>query len=546
MCSRPQHLASALIISCSCNFSKMALAVPLLDIIANSFCMQIEKDRWKSAYKFLHRLGSRHDPSGKHRPEIRTASLCTGSGLGPLTTEKTCSLIAKGAEEPELFVNHVLICEYEGRKQQWLDHMPAFKGSAKMPDVTHFGRDQLRDWHGDVVEVDQELELDVLDAGFSCKDLSTLNKDSADWATYLKRMLALVDRSDMTPDTSEEELQGTTLPTLLGTFRFIMLTLPIIIMLENVVQAKVIWAEIEAMMEYMGYVGALMSVNATQYGHSASRNRVKMMFIRRTHLVTRPWAMASDIVNKYWKDFQLVLIGRMRGSLLKLKIVEPLVTLTDLMLKDTDPLIWNLVDAMTRQSNTKDDWKAVHTRMFRDDLGHPDRPGQLQRKIFRSVLPSRLSRRMFDKSCDRMQEIWMYWTCMVSEGKTDLQDGVEGTVDLSQSLERTTMYKGVSCCMTGSSRILCIRAGRILVGIECLMLQGLPRVCAPRMANVQDNSLLWNLAGNSFAAGSAVAALTSLFLNAPNVREAVEAVERTQVPRRISIVFRFSLVSRSV
>ena len=87
-------------------------------------------------------------------------------------------------------------------------------------------------------------EVDILDAGFGCKDLSTLNTDHLAWTEYVIKMLDAVNMHMELPPEHEANVDGTMLPTLFGCLRCIYVCKPLLVWLENVEGVKKIWPKI--------------------------------------------------------------------------------------------------------------------------------------------------------------------------------------------------------------------------------------------------------------------------------------------------------------
>ena len=174
--------------------------------------------------------------------------------------------------------------------------------------------------------------------------------------------------------------------------------------------------------------------------------------------------------------------------------------------------------------NPKWKWPGKHSMMFKE-LGHPDRPGPKQRQTFCKLLPHEVSRLMLMKLAPRSQDIWMYWCCKIAQ-EPERFNGDEVAVDVSQNINRTVPYTDVSHCFTGSAEIVLITSQRVLLGYEQMMIQGLSLQLVPHIGN-HSNNLLKSLSGNSYALGSAMAALSTLF-----VVHAVEPVKKYRMKRK--------------
>ena len=189
----------------------------------------------------------------------------------------------------------------------------------------------------------------------------------------------------------------------------------------------------------------------------------------------------------------------------------------------SQPPVMGLLD-LARQSFSR------RRRIERGNNARPgpkqrDRPGPKQRLTFCKLLPHEVSRLMFMKLAPRSQDIWMYWCCKIAQ-EPERFNGDEFTVDVSQNINRTVPYTDASHCFTGSAEIVLITSQRVLLGYEQMMIQGLSLQLVPHIGN-HSNNLLKSLSGNSYALGSAMAALSTLL-----VAHAVEPVKKYRTKRK--------------
>ena len=133
-------------------------------------------------------------------------------------------------------ISHKIICEFDASKQRWLDAIDVFNDCVKIPDIGMFANERAQDWKTKAW-MDLNVPLHLLDAGFSCKDLSSLSGNQTKMVPYILDALRRLDLSTMELP-ADIKLEGTTLPTLIGVFHCIRKTQPWIIFLENVVSGK--------------------------------------------------------------------------------------------------------------------------------------------------------------------------------------------------------------------------------------------------------------------------------------------------------------------
>ena len=230
-------------------------------------------------YEQLVHLASRRAGSSSG-PCLHAGSLCTGSGLGAFAVQAVVEMVCDSVGAAAIKVHHAFACEFDAAKRRWLDQCVEFNATMKIPDITSWGRvDFIRDW---ISNDWKELitTVDILDAGFSCKDLSSLNTDHVAWTGYIINMLRLVNSEMQLPPGKEDDVEGTTLPTLLGCLRCVFACRPVLVWLENVEGVKQLWDEIHRLMRLMGYCGCMTATEATDYGHVATRLRKQLQFSR--------------------------------------------------------------------------------------------------------------------------------------------------------------------------------------------------------------------------------------------------------------------------
>ena len=159
---------------------------------------------------------------------------------------------------PEIPLDHVLACEKDAAKQAWISELPSLQRAACISDITAFGVGaRARDWRSGVV-VDLDMELHLLDAGFSCKDLSNLNVDGEYLRVWVKGALGKVERDSMQLPARIEE-RGTTIPTLLGVLSCIIQSRPWFAFLEHVSAAFELRDDIFTPMAFTGHTPLVMN-----------------------------------------------------------------------------------------------------------------------------------------------------------------------------------------------------------------------------------------------------------------------------------------------
>ena len=263
----------------------------------------------------------------------------------------------------------------------------------------------------------------------------------------------------------------------------------------------------------MRYVSCMIDTDAIEYMHPETRARVKCLFASAHFLPGLRATPANEL-----RSFEDSWAAFVKKAAAKLRSAEPL-ELAAFLLPLSDAQVVSTVNNWPEPSLPKDDadWHQLHDQAFRDlDSSITGAPNPVQVDIFCASLQHSTSRLMFRKQGPRSQQLWIYQTLKVfGFGSKDWADkhpkDTEFTVDISQNLPRSHVSVGVAGCFTGTSRTLLLHNQRILLGCECLAIQGMTSSFAPPMADTTLSTLQWSLAGNSYAAGSAMCALFVLF-----------------------------------
>ena len=446
---------------------------------------------------------------------IPMARMCTGSGLSALAMETMLDELNSSALLPDgpldggrIRVKHVMVREVDDKKQKWIDSIAAFDNATKVPDVTLFGNARCHDWCSKTMK-DLDVPSEFADAGFSRKDLSSLSEKQSAMIPYIAKALTDVDRSTLRMP-ADFKMEGSTLPTLLSVMRYLIINRPALVFLENVAQCRSIWPQLLELFHHLRYVACLADTHTCNYLHPASRERVKMLFGQGRYLPGLRSTPDNELrsFEDLWNQRILEIMARLKSP--------HRVPLESVLLPCDSP---ELLDIVTRWSDPdmyigpSVKWPKQHDELFKAlGNGVPGRPGPAQRTIFKNNMTHSISKLMFEKQLPRQQDIWIYST-LKSQFDACCLPG-DATVDISQTLGRTHIHYGISDCLTGSSVILLLKAERILVGQECLVIQGLTSQFAPHMLDHSLCRLHWSLAGNSYAAGSAMAAMLALFESA--------------------------------
>ena len=171
---------------------------------------------------------------------------------------------------------------------------------------------------------------------------------------------------------------------------------------------------------------------------------------------------------------------------------------SDYLMDVDDPELHNVVDSMSLPTNPSErllKWPPRHEELFKS-IGCPGRPGLAQLAAFKSSLHEDIRRAMWDRLRRRQPEIVVFFSVLWAKDVGEC----EWAIDTSQNLWRLCKAPNpdVISCLTGTSKIWLVKSQRLLIGEECMALQGITRMYSACWSCF-DNMLLWSLAGNAFA-----------------------------------------------
>lgn len=426
-------------------------------------------------------------PSGS----LRVGSICTGSGAAEVAVGHFPGLLLRllGVEECPWGDGSVRCttnefgCELDKRKADWLKTnlglSPIFANAALM------GCKAAEDLvSGDMMDIPS---CDLLSAGFSCKDLSSLSANKQD---RFDSIVAEI-RSCLTASLPEihekikDKQAGTTALTLGGVLRYIDKHRPPMLILENVLDFEKI---VEMVQDLLGGLGYLTSwVTTTPWktvGIPQSRPRIYMVGCHFSQLGCGPPGCLGS-------EMEAVMASSSRHLQLRpTPMSQFLIDIdSDLMSFWMDKL--NLTDD-DAEHNEDASWNRKHLEAFAK--AKLTRPGEDTFACFEAGLPHRHQQAMFRALPLRMREIILYTKHMASKVTAK---------DCSQSLERGAEPWGRIGCLSGSSLHYLFEGEngaqywRTLLGEEAMALQGLTSHNFPCLRQAS-NRLLCDLAGNAF------------------------------------------------
>lgn len=422
--------------------------------------------------------------------KLRLGTLCSGTDSPALVLKHLGKVLGKVMGTPNRFAfEHVFSCELDEQKQEFL--MKNFDMEFLFSDCTQMGRGRAWDVKSQSVQ-DVPGDVDVLAAGFSCKDLSFMN-------SYRKTL----------------EEMGQSGATLRGCFDYVERYRPRLVILENVFaidradqhglkQVNIVMEGLRA----RGYAAAYNLCNSCDYYVPQVRHRIWMWGVRLTEEQPPPGAVDA-MVAKAIKAGAAV-APRVR-QLLRMLEEPSALHFDDFMLPDDDPRVQDFSRQMCakgcrqrektkanadktakRSENAKLTWQQKYS-MHRSKLDYAqERPYTSERGArWKMMLNDRLLELLDLKCLDVMndqskdpREFPMLW-------------------DLLQSVERVPGSRvrrdrqNYAQCLLPPSLLWHTVRHRFVIGQEKLRIQGIFDEDLRDLASFPQ-LLLGDLAGNAF------------------------------------------------
>ncbi|KAG8925515.1 hypothetical protein FRC02_009614 [Tulasnella sp. 418] len=398
--------------------------------------------------------------------KLRVATMCSGTESPLLALDLICRTL-KRDHGVKLDIEHVFSCEIVPWKQAYIERN--FHPPILFRDVTELGQEEATTAYGAKAVV--PLNVDVLIAGTSCVDYSTLNNNKQDI-----------------------EAKGESGETFRGMMGWVKRAKPEIVILENVCSAP--WEKVKEYFNQSKYSATFARFDTKNYYIPHTRTRVYLFAVRQKQDWTR--------TEKWMKTIK--------------SLERPASAPYDAFLLATDdPRIQlgreKLVkEEFSRQKNHE--WakcETRHTRARNDEQIGNRRP---------------LTNWSENGTCKMHDFAWIDWAASQVDRVWDLMDisfmrgalkGYDSTYksilwNLSQNVDRQigSSIQGICPCLTPSMIAYLNYRGGPMLGIEALSLQGLPVDELILTRETEDN--LADLAGNAMSAtvvGAAmIAALT--------------------------------------
>ena len=411
---------------------------------------------------------------------IRIGGLCSGSGLGSICiktlVEQIVSFSTGGDGLSEFPLTTSFDCESDEAKAK---RLMAIGTDVVFKNVEIMGQDEVEVWslNAEKRSVASPPRCEILHAGASCKDFSSLNNSGVGVVSNINAMLALMTISS-DAEIDESLLEGTSARTLRGVLMYIAKYRPAIVLLENVVQAKDMMDSLFAFLHKCGYETFIKEINPTTFG--IPNNRPRLYFGGRSKITLKDPTLFADGFHKAYM--------RIVGSFSDMSQMS----LDTFLLPPDDPYFEKCVAEKNTRSCDDDgcSWPTDHDKCF--TVAKVRRPTEAQLTRLRNEINGTASQKLFGLLSHRKQEVAYFHSVQASK-----EEGLgELFVDISQTIERTRTA-GTIPCFTSSSVIWLARNKRILVGREMLAIQGMSK---QGIVGTSTDSLLHSLAGNSYSA----------------------------------------------
>ncbi|KAG8977786.1 hypothetical protein FRB90_008682 [Tulasnella sp. 427] len=182
--------------------------------------------------------------------KLRVATMCSGTE-SPLLALGLITRALKKDHGVDLQFEHIFSCEIVPWKQAYIERN--FKPPLLFRDVTELGNEEATTAYGAKITV--PIDVDMLIAGTSCVDYSTLNNQKQDI-----------------------EAKGESGETFRGMMRWVQRAQPIIVILENVCGAP--WPKVAKDVEKAGYSASFSRFDTKNYYIPHTRTRVYLFAVR--------------------------------------------------------------------------------------------------------------------------------------------------------------------------------------------------------------------------------------------------------------------------
>ncbi|KAF1836344.1 hypothetical protein BDW02DRAFT_616202 [Decorospora gaudefroyi] len=359
---------------------------------------------------------------------IRVATMCSGTE-SPLLVLSEISRALQRMGLPPIDFQHEFSAEIEVVKQAYIERN--FQPKILFRDVRDFihqSASKATTAYG--AEVDMPTDIDMLVAGFVCKDLSRMNTKSKE----------LTDG-------------GESGDTWLAVYTYAQRFRPSIVLLENVKAQKLIWNDVVLRWDNIGYEAAWVYCDTKNYYLPQTRERMYMIAIERKHFGKNVGPAASQ-----WRDLMQKL-ERQCSSPYEAFLPESLKDSSGYSTLKSEP-DWALCKLRYDHIRSQKRLGIMSPISRRNDSGMVTPPDFADRTFYNSQ-----SSRVHDaidiahlegaqKGFDSLYKMALW--------------------DVSQNVDRFKTHLGIAPCLTPNGQDFASNRQHALSGSQLLLLQGMP------------------------------------------------------------------------
>ncbi|CAA9957087.1 DNA repair protein rad8 [Pyrenophora teres f. maculata] len=412
----------------------------------------------------------------KGRP-IKVATMCSGTESPLLALDEICKALRAANNSPPL-IQQEFSAEIEVFKQAFIERN--FHPKILFRDVRDFIREsstKATTAYG--AEVDIPTDIDILIAGFVCRDLSRLNNKGK----------SLEDR-------------GETGDTWLAVHTYAKRFRPSIVLLENVKSQNTVWDDVVCRWDEIDYEAAWLIRDTKNYYLPQTRERMYMVAIERSHF--------GEGVTQAVEKWQSLMLSLQRQC--------------------SSPYEAFLPDSLRESStysnpSSESNWALCKLR--NDHIRSEKRLGVLSPISRRSDNGTNMPPDFADRSFYNAQSSRV-WDAIDIAHLEASQKGYDSLYkmalwDVSQNADRFKAQLGIAPCVTPNGRDFASNRQYSLNGSQLLILQGMP-LSRLLFANETERELQ-NLAGNAMSTTVIGASLISAIISGHKAFQATKTVD---------------------
>ena len=429
------------------------------------------------------------------RPDnaLHVASICTGSGNAEACIQQVEHFYTSSKIDTEVRSTLVFMCEIDGTKQQFI--LDNFVVPLLFRDALDLDKPNAYDV---ISKTPQRVpSSDFFSGGTSCKDFSSL---STKGKTCEEDIVRALKRSRSDRDADEDELKGTSAPTLRAWIAYIKKNKPAFIMLENVVKIRKFLHLLVVVIHELGYCLNDADVSPHRCGLKQTRARVYCFGFHVLQCCSE--TMDSDELAAFEKTCN----EKFKDTVQCMCASCPVWEFDDL----TMPVGSDLLEFWTKslqqagaashyvEEGDKKIWQREHDELFAGAPLFRKRPTAAELKAFRDKM-NKFGGIQFGLLPLRSQELIFHSTLVLEKiySEYELAQIDDICIDVSQSSYRMPTREDGAPCFTGTSIIWRLKKQLILLGFDKMTFQCTSPETHKKMNSYSDRKRC-SLSGNSF------------------------------------------------